>query len=42
MRYWLNDKIEQRADSYASYLVDVAAGNIEYEDLLQWVLEHQN
>ena len=22
--------------------LDVAAGNIEYEDLLQWVLDHQN
>lgn len=24
MRYWLNDKIEQRADSYASYSIDSA------------------
>lgn len=23
-------------------ILDVAAGNIEYEDLLQWVLDHQN
>ena len=23
-------------------VLNVAAGNIEYEDLLQWVLEHQN
>lgn len=23
-------------------ILDVAAGNIEYEDLLQWVLNHQN
>lgn len=23
-------------------ILDVAAGNIEYEGLLQWVLDHQN
>ena len=23
-------------------ILNVAAGNLEYEDLLQWVLEHQN
>ena len=23
-------------------ILDVAAGNIEYEDLLKWVLDHQN
>ena len=23
-------------------ILDVAAGKIEYEDLLQWVLDHQN
>ena len=23
-------------------ILDVAAGNIEYEDLLQWILAHQN
>ncbi|MGN0366821.1 MAG: type II toxin-antitoxin system death-on-curing family toxin [Suilimivivens sp.] len=23
-------------------ILDVAAGNIEYEDLLRWVLDHQN
>ena len=23
-------------------ILNVAAGNMEYEDLLQWVLEHQN
>ena len=23
-------------------ILNVASGNMEYEDLLQWVLEHQN
>ncbi len=34
-------KYMQKKELYETIL-DVAAGKIEYEDLLQWVLDHQN
>lgn len=37
MRYWLNEKIEQRADSYASHLIGSAVWWKRWSQRLQFI-----